>query len=93
MLKKKKKKKNSHLDDNNPEQSIIEIKDAAKKLQFQKPQKEFETSLKKLNKDLERVIINKILREYYTINTTVNRNLSRIFQLFTTLKHLWERKI
>lgn len=45
----------------NPIQVISEIKDAAKTLQFQKTQKEFETSLKKLNKDLERVSIKRTL--------------------------------
>ncbi|KAL7313566.1 hypothetical protein PS15m_007301 [Mucor circinelloides] len=49
-----KKKQSLATDNSNPEQSIIEIKEAAKVLQFQKPQKEFETCLKKLNKDLER---------------------------------------
>lgn len=43
--------------DSSPQKSFLQIQETAKKLQFQKPQKEFQSSLSKLNKELERVRI------------------------------------
>ncbi|KAG2201945.1 hypothetical protein INT47_000484 [Mucor saturninus] len=37
-----------------PQQSLLQIQDKAKNLQFQKPQKEYQSSLSKLNKELDR---------------------------------------
>ncbi|CAO3635518.1 unnamed protein product [Mucor hiemalis] len=46
--------KNSLLNNSSPQKSFLQIQETAKKLQFQKPQKEFQSSLSKLNKELER---------------------------------------
>ncbi|CEP19544.1 hypothetical protein [Parasitella parasitica] len=69
------KKQSLTTDDNNLEQSMIDIKEAAKKLQFQKPQKEFETCLKKLNKDLERKFKQDISLIYHPEAFTGKENL------------------
>ncbi|GAA5813128.1 hypothetical protein MFLAVUS_006597 [Mucor flavus] len=37
-----------------PQQSLLQIQESAKKLQFQKPQKEFQVCLSRLNKELDR---------------------------------------
>lgn len=41
--------------DSSPQKGFLQIQEVAKKLSFTKPQKEFQSALSKLNKDLEKV--------------------------------------
>lgn len=84
--------------DASPQKSFLQIQETAKKLQFQKPQKEFQSSLSKLNKELERVrrilrIIIFCVRKNHANSQKSNRNLDKILQSYIIQKHLQERKV
>jgi hypothetical protein len=69
--------------DSSPQQSFLQIQEQAKKLSFNKPQKEFQSSLSKLNKELDRVSCKKaeqLSRRIYAKKYYKIRNSSKIFQ-------------
>lgn len=82
--------------DSSPQKSFLQIQETAKKLQFQKPQKEFQSSLSKLNKELERVRILRIIIFLCPKIMPTNkwdRNSNKILQSYTIQKHLQEKKV